>query len=85
MLPLTDLRCAKKIVTELAVLDVLPPKADGGFLLRAPGVSVAQFQAATARRLELPAEGRGAGNAGRIGRNFVFFPRRSAWPGYGSR
>ena len=86
-MPLTDLRCAKKIVTELAMLDVLPPKADGGFLLRerALGVSVAKFQAATAGRLELPAEGRGTGNAGRIGRNFVFFPRRSAWPGYGSR
>ena len=58
-LPITGLRCVKKIVTELAVLDVLPPEAGGGFLLRerAPGVSVAQIQAATAGRLELPAGG----------------------------
>ncbi len=58
-LPITGLGCVKKIVTELAVLDVLPPEAGGGFLLveRAPGVSVAQIQAATAGRLELPAGG----------------------------
>ena len=58
-MPIAGLRCVKKIVTELAVLDVLPPEAGGGFLLRewAPGVSVAQFQAATAGRLELPAGG----------------------------
>ena len=55
-LPITGLRCVKKIVTELAVLDVLPPEVGGGFLLRerAPGVSVAQIQAATAGRLEVP-------------------------------
>ena len=58
-LPITGLRCVKKIVTELAVLDVLPPEAGGGFRLleRAPGVSVAQIQAATAGRLEVPASG----------------------------
>ena len=58
-LPLTGLRCVKKIVTELAVLDVLPPEAGGGFLLveRAPGVSVEQIQAATAGRLEVSADG----------------------------
>lgn len=38
-LPLTGVKCIKKVVTELAVLDILP---EGGFRLleRAPGVSV---------------------------------------------
>lgn len=38
-LPLTGVKCIKKVVTELAVLDILP---EGGFKLleRAPGVSV---------------------------------------------
>ena len=51
-LPITGLRCVKKIVTELAVLDVTPD----GFVLRerAPGVSVAQIVAATAGRLVVP-------------------------------
>jgi 3-oxoacid CoA-transferase subunit B len=45
-LPITGVRCVKKVVTELAVLDVLP---GGGFKLleRAPGVSVAEIEAAT--------------------------------------
>ena len=49
-LPLTGIRCVKKIVTELAVLDVLP---EGGFRLleRAPGVSVADIIKATAGKL----------------------------------
>lgn len=53
-LPITGLRCVKKIVTELAVLDVTPD----GFVLRerAPGVSVEQIQAATAGKLVVPAE-----------------------------
>ena len=49
-LPITGLRCVKKIVSNLAVLDVLP---QGGFKLleRAPGVSVEDIQMATAGKL----------------------------------
>jgi 3-oxoacid CoA-transferase subunit B len=49
-LPLTGVRCVKKIVTELAVLSVLPK---GGFKLeeRAPGVSVEEIIRATAGKL----------------------------------
>lgn len=45
-LPITGISCVKKIVTDLAVLDVLP---EGGFKLieRAPGVSVELIKAAT--------------------------------------
>ena len=45
-LPITGLRCVKKIVTDMAVLDVLP---EGGFKLleRAPGVSVEDIKNAT--------------------------------------
>ncbi len=49
-LPITGLRCIKRIVTELAVVDVLP---QGGFKLveRAPGVTVEQIKNATAGRM----------------------------------
>ena len=49
-LPLTGVNCVKKIVTELAVLDVLP---EGGFRLleRAPGVTVEDIRKATAGKL----------------------------------
>jgi 3-oxoacid CoA-transferase B subunit len=49
-LPLTGIRCVKKIVTELAVIDVLP---EGGFKLleRAPGVSVEEIKNATEGKL----------------------------------
>lgn len=48
-LPLTGVRCVKKIVTELAVLDITPE----GFRLleRAPGISVEQIKNATKGRL----------------------------------
>ncbi|MBX2945659.1 MAG: CoA transferase subunit B [Cyclobacteriaceae bacterium] len=49
-LPITGLKCVKKIVTDLAVLDVLP---QGGFKLleRAPGVTVEQIKNATEGKL----------------------------------
>lgn len=54
-LPLTGLRCVKKIVTDLAVLDVLP---EGGFRLleRAPGISVEHIIASTEGRLVVEGE-----------------------------
>lgn len=54
-LPLTGVRCVKKIVSDLAVLDVLP---EGGFRLleRAPGVSVDEIKQKTAGRLIIEGE-----------------------------
>ncbi len=49
-LPLTGVKCVKKIVTELAVLEIA---TDGGFRLleRAPGVSIDEIKKATAGKL----------------------------------
>jgi len=49
-LPLTGLRCVKKIVTELAVLEIL---SEGGFKLleRAPGVTIEEIKSATEGKL----------------------------------
>ncbi len=54
-LPLTGVRCIKKIVTELGVYDVLP---SGGFKLleRAPGISIEQIKNATAGKLIIEGE-----------------------------
>ena len=53
-LPITGLQCVKKIVTDLAVLEV----TEDGFRLleRAPGVSVEEIQQATAGRLIVEGE-----------------------------
>ena len=54
-LPLTGVGCVKKIVTNLAVLEVVP---EGGFKLleRAPGVSVEDIQNATEGKLIIEGE-----------------------------
>jgi len=54
-LPLTGVNCVKKVVTDLAVMDILP---EGGFKLleRAPGVSIEEIQSATAGKLIIEGE-----------------------------
>jgi 3-oxoacid CoA-transferase B subunit len=54
-LPITGLNCVKKIVSDLAVLDVLP---EGGFKLleRAPGISVEEIIKATEGKLIVEGE-----------------------------
>jgi len=51
-LPLTGVNCVKKIVTDLAVLNIGPE----GFLLleRAPGVTIEEIKSKTAGRLVIP-------------------------------
>lgn len=54
-LPLTGIKCVKKIVTELGVYEIVP---GGGFKLleRAPGVSVEDIKKATAGKLIIEGE-----------------------------
>ena len=51
MLPLTGTKCVKRIITDLAVLDISPE----GFLLieRAPGVSVEEIKQKTSGKLKI--------------------------------
>ena len=53
-LPLTGVGCVKKVVTDLAVIDLVPE----GFLLReyAPGVSIEEIQKKTAGKIIIPAD-----------------------------
>ena len=53
-LPITGVGCVKKVVTNLAVLDI----TNDGFVLRerAPGVSVEEIKQATAGKLHIPAD-----------------------------
>lgn len=55
-LPLTGVRCVKKIVTELGVYDI--DQKEGGFILReiAPGVSIDQIKKSTAGKLIIPGD-----------------------------
>ncbi|SFB11724.1 3-oxoacid CoA-transferase subunit B [Algoriphagus aquimarinus] len=54
-LPITGIRCVKKIVTDLAVLEISPA---GGFILkeRAPGVTVEEIKQMTAGKLIIEGE-----------------------------
>lgn len=54
-LPITGLGCVNKIVSDLAVMEIMP---DGGFKLleRAPGVSIEEIKSATAGRLVVDGE-----------------------------
>src|SRR5687767_13749208 len=54
-LPLTGVKCVKRIVSDLAVLDVLPP---GGFKLieRAPGITVEEIRNKTLGKLLIEGE-----------------------------
>ena len=49
-LPITGLKCVKKIITDMAVLEVIP---EGGFRLleRAPGITIDQIKKATEGKL----------------------------------
>lgn len=55
-LPLTGVGCVKRIVTDLAVLDIAP---EGGFILKelAPGVSIEEVEKKTEGKLMVPENG----------------------------
>lgn len=54
-LPLTGVRCVKKVITDLAVLDIDPTQ---GFILRetAPGVTIEEVKAKTLGKLIIPSD-----------------------------
>lgn len=54
-LPITGIRCVKKVVSDLAVMEILP---EGGFKLleRAPGISVEEIKAKTEGKLIIEGE-----------------------------
>jgi 3-oxoacid CoA-transferase B subunit len=54
-LPITGIRCVRKIVSDLAVLEIA---TEGGFILkeRAPGISVDEIKAKTAGKLIIEGE-----------------------------
>jgi 3-oxoacid CoA-transferase subunit B len=54
-LPITGIKCVRKIVSDLAVLEIAP---EGGFILkeRAPGISVEEIKAKTAGKLIVSGE-----------------------------
>lgn len=54
-LPLTGVNCVKRIVSDIAVIDILP---EGGFKLieRAPGISIEEIQNKTAGKLTIEGE-----------------------------
>lgn len=54
-LPITGIKCVKKIVSDLALLEISP---EGGFILkeRAPGVSIEEIQSKTAGKLIIEGE-----------------------------
>ena len=55
-LPLTGVKCVKKVVTNLAVLDVLPDHRGFKLLERAPGLSVEEIINATEGKLIIEGE-----------------------------
>lgn len=52
-LPLTGVKCVKRVVTELAVLDILPEGKGFKLIERAPGVTVEEIRDKTAGRLTI--------------------------------
>lgn len=55
-LPITGVQCVKRIVTDLAVLDVLPEGKGFKLIERAPGVSVEEIQSKTEGNLLIEGE-----------------------------